>query len=132
MLTAVQKALGDYLEKQRSQFARFYFVGDGDLLEMIGSQDLLTKAVSTLGHELAPTQATDFVVLGLMIFFGGLLVVLMRFSVFGIEVSLGTSVGPLLAGLLTGQQRTRHPLPDQASSRIRSIRRRGSAAPQSN
>jgi len=37
MLTAVQKALGDYLEKQRSQFARFYFVGDEDLLEMIGN-----------------------------------------------------------------------------------------------
>lgn len=42
MLTAVQKALGDYLEKQRSQFARFYFVGDEDLLEMIGnSKDVL-------------------------------------------------------------------------------------------
>ena len=43
MLTAVQKALGDYLEKQRSQFARFYFVGDEDLLEMIGnSKDVAT------------------------------------------------------------------------------------------
>ena len=97
----------------------------GDLLEMIGPQDLLTKAVSTLGRELAPTQATDFVVLGLMIFFGGVLVVLMRFSVFGIEVSLGTSVGALLAGLLTGQQRTRHPffgrIPDGAVALMTSL-----------
>lgn len=37
MLSTVQKALGDYLEKQRSQFARFYFIGDEDLLEMIGN-----------------------------------------------------------------------------------------------
>lgn len=31
------QALGDYLEKQRQGFARFYFVGDEDLLELIGS-----------------------------------------------------------------------------------------------
>lgn len=37
MLANVQKALGDYLEKQRSQLARFYFVGDEDLLEIIGN-----------------------------------------------------------------------------------------------
>ena len=37
MLTNIQRALGDYLEKQRAQFARFYFVGDEDLLELIGS-----------------------------------------------------------------------------------------------
>eukprot|EP00916_Digyalum_oweni_P025987 GHVL01042788.1.p1 GENE.GHVL01042788.1~~GHVL01042788.1.p1 ORF type:complete len:2866 (+),score=438.01 GHVL01042788.1:781-8598(+) len=37
LLSKIQKALGDYLEKQRSQFARFYFVGDEDLLEMIGN-----------------------------------------------------------------------------------------------
>lgn len=37
MLTKVQKALSDYLEKQRSSCPRFYFVGDEDLLEMIGN-----------------------------------------------------------------------------------------------
>lgn len=43
MLLKIQKALGDYLERQRSQFARFYFVGDEDLLEMIGnSRDVMT------------------------------------------------------------------------------------------
>eukprot|EP01054_Gregarina_sp_Poly1_P003174 Gregarina_sp_Poly_1__3173@NODE_18_length_21885_cov_39_980383_g16_i0_p1_GENE_NODE_18_length_21885_cov_39_980383_g16_i0NODE_18_length_21885_cov_39_980383_g16_i0_p1_ORF_typecomplete_len4767_score865_14AAA_6/PF12774_7/1_5e149AAA_6/PF12774_7/8_3e02AAA_6/PF12774_7/9_7DHC_N2/PF08393_13/4_2e02DHC_N2/PF08393_13/9_6e02DHC_N2/PF08393_13/4_6e02DHC_N2/PF08393_13/2_6e02DHC_N2/PF08393_13/1_9e118AAA_8/PF12780_7/2_6e03AAA_8/PF12780_7/5_6e02AAA_8/PF12780_7/7_5AAA_8/PF12780_7/2_2e91DHC_N1/PF08385_12/1_1e85DHC_N1/P len=36
-LTRVQKALSDYLEKQRTSFPRFYFVGDEDLLEMIGN-----------------------------------------------------------------------------------------------
>ena len=37
MLNKIQKALGDYLEKQRQSFARFYFVGDEDLLEIIGN-----------------------------------------------------------------------------------------------
>ena len=37
MLQKIQKALGDYLEKQRQSFARFYFVGDEDLLEIIGN-----------------------------------------------------------------------------------------------
>lgn len=37
MLDKIQKALGNYLKKQRSAFARFYFVGDEDLLEIIGN-----------------------------------------------------------------------------------------------
>lgn len=41
LLTKIQKALGDYLEKQRAAFPRFYFIGDEDLLEIIGnSRDL--------------------------------------------------------------------------------------------
>lgn len=41
LLAKVQKALGEYLESQRSAFARFYFIGDEDLLEIIGnSRDL--------------------------------------------------------------------------------------------
>ena len=42
-LKSIQKALGDYLEKQRQQFARFYFVGDEDLLELIGSSKVPSK-----------------------------------------------------------------------------------------
>ncbi|GLD93496.1 hypothetical protein PINS_up002088 [Pythium insidiosum] len=37
MMGNVQRALGEYLERQRSAFPRFYFVGDEDLLEMIGN-----------------------------------------------------------------------------------------------
>ncbi|SBS80798.1 dynein heavy chain, putative [Plasmodium ovale] len=36
-LSKIQKALGQYLETQRNKFPRFYFVGDEDLLEMIGN-----------------------------------------------------------------------------------------------
>ncbi|KAJ1517337.1 hypothetical protein HMI55_000021, partial [Coelomomyces lativittatus] len=37
LLKKIQKALGEYLEKERSAFPRLYFVGDEDLLEMIGN-----------------------------------------------------------------------------------------------
>ena len=37
MLAKIQKALGDFLEDQRAAFPRFYFVGDEDLLEIIGN-----------------------------------------------------------------------------------------------
>ena len=31
-----QKALNDFLEQKRSVFSRFYFIGDDDLLEILG------------------------------------------------------------------------------------------------
>ena len=43
MLSKIQKALGEYLEKQRSNFPRFYFVGDEDLLEIIGNSKDITN-----------------------------------------------------------------------------------------
>lgn len=36
-LDKIQKSLMDYLEKQRQSFPRFYFIGDEDLLEIIGN-----------------------------------------------------------------------------------------------
>lgn len=36
-MSKIQKALGEYLKRQRAAFSRFYFVGDEDLLEIIGN-----------------------------------------------------------------------------------------------
>ena len=42
-LERIQKALYNFLEKQRSNFARFYFIGDEDLLEIIGNSRDVNK-----------------------------------------------------------------------------------------
>uniref|UniRef100_A0A0L8I729 Dynein heavy chain, cytosolic n=1 Tax=Octopus bimaculoides TaxID=37653 RepID=A0A0L8I729_OCTBM len=43
LLGKIQKALGEYLERERASFPRFYFVGDEDLLEIIGNSKNVTR-----------------------------------------------------------------------------------------
>jgi putative transport protein len=82
----------------------------GDLLRLVGPEPVVQKAAATIGAIVAPHHATDFIVLGLAIFLGGVVGVLLSFPVGGITISLSTSVGTLLAGLLVGHLRTRYPL----------------------
>jgi dynein heavy chain 1, cytosolic len=42
-LERIQKSLYNFLEKQRQNFARFYFIGDEDLLEIIGNSKDIFK-----------------------------------------------------------------------------------------
>lgn len=48
LLSKIQKALGEYLERERSSFPRFYFVGDEDLLEIIGNSKDILRVVKHL------------------------------------------------------------------------------------
>lgn len=82
----------------------------GDVLTIHGPEAAVGPALAQIGPRIAPTTATDFVVLGLAVFLGGLAGAMMQFSIGGIDVIIGTSVGALLAGLVVGHLRTRHPL----------------------
>ncbi|MFL5200504.1 MAG: aspartate-alanine antiporter [Microvirga sp.] len=97
----------------------------GDLLRVVGPEPAVQKAASTIGVIIAPSSTIDFVVLGLAIFLGGVVGVLLTFSVGGMRISLSTSVGTLLAGLLVGHLRTRYPLfgriPDGAVALMTSL-----------
>ncbi len=92
----------------------------GDILHLAGPETLVAQAAKRVGSVIAPTTATDFVTLGLAVFLGGLAGVLITFPIGELRISLSTSVGTLLAGLLVGHLRTRHPLfgriPDGAVS----------------
>ncbi|MEH2485318.1 aspartate-alanine antiporter [Bradyrhizobium sp. AZCC 2230] len=97
----------------------------GDLLRIVGPEPIVQTAAKSIGAIVAPSTSIDFIVMGLAIFFGGLFGVLLSFSVGGVTISLSTSVGTLLAGLLVGSLRTRYPLfgqiPDGAISLMTSL-----------
>ena len=97
----------------------------GDLLRIVGPEPIVQKAAAKIGTVIAPSASIDFVVLGLAIFLGGVAGVLVSFSVGGVKLSLSTSVGTLLAGLLVGHLRTHYPLfgriPDGAIALMTSL-----------
>jgi putative transport protein len=91
-------------------FATGIAIERGDVLSLVGTDAGMKNVEVQVGPIIAPTTATDYVVLGFAIFVGGLLGVLARVSIGDVTVAMGTSVGALLAGLLVGHLRTRHPL----------------------
>jgi putative transport protein len=97
----------------------------GDLLRIVGPEPVVQRAAANIGTIVAPSASIDFVVLGLAIFLGGVVGVLMTFSVGSVRISLTTSVGTLLAGLLVGHLRTQYPLfgriPDGAVALMTSL-----------
>ena len=82
----------------------------GDLLRIVGPEPVVERAAAKIGAIVAPSASIDFVVLGLAIFLGGVVGVLVSFSVGGVKISLSTSVGTLLAGLVVGYLRSLYPL----------------------
>jgi putative transport protein len=80
----------------------------GDILTIAGSTRHVDQAVGLLGHADRPVEATDLAVVSAGIVIGGLLGAL-TYMAGGIPISLSTSGGALLAGLVLGYLRTIHP-----------------------
>lgn len=59
-LTKIQKSLGEFLDKQRQAFSRFYFVGDEDLLEIIGNSNDPLKVQRHLNKMFAGISSIEF------------------------------------------------------------------------
>jgi putative transport protein len=79
----------------------------GDILRIGGSTAHVNAAVAALGHADRPTVATDLAVVAIGILIGGLIG---SVSVGAIQLSLSSSGGALLAGLVLGYLRTVRPL----------------------
>ena len=80
----------------------------GDILTIAGSTRHVDRAVALLGHADRPVESTDLAVVSAGIVVGGLLGAL-TYVWGGIPISLSTSGGALLAGLILGYLRTIHP-----------------------
>ena len=90
----------------------------GDVLALVGAEAAVLAAAKEFGEIVHPIEATDFVALGVAIFIGALVGSAISFNVGGVSISVGSSVGTLLAGIITGYMRSTRPLfgriPDQA------------------
>ena len=53
VMGVIQRALGEYLAKQRTDFSRFYFLGDDDLLEIMGNSGEPGKVLAHVGKMFA-------------------------------------------------------------------------------
>ncbi len=80
----------------------------GDVLTIGGSTRHVDAAVAAIGHADRPVESTDLAVVSVGIVVGGLVGAL-SYVVGGVPISLSTSGGALLAGLLLGYLRTIHP-----------------------
>jgi putative transport protein len=80
----------------------------GDILTLAGSTRHVDAAAAELGYADRPVESTDLAVVSAGIVIGGLLGAL-TYVAGGVPISLSTSGGALLAGLVLGYLRTIHP-----------------------
>ena len=59
LLHKIQTALGEYLERERVRFPRFFFVGDEDLLEMLGNRQDIARIAPHLSKLFAGIGRID-------------------------------------------------------------------------
>ncbi|WP_455667667.1 aspartate-alanine antiporter [Phocaeicola sp.] len=80
----------------------------GDTLELVGLKKEVEQAARELGYIDRPTNATDMVFVGLGILLGGIFGAL-AIHIGGVPISLSTSGGALIAGLIFGWWRSKRP-----------------------
>jgi putative transport protein len=80
----------------------------GDILSIMGSRKHTDAVVAAIGYADRPTDATDMVWVGIAILLGGLIGAVVV-PVGGIPITLSTSGGALIAGIILGWLRGVHP-----------------------
>ena len=83
-------------------------VDSGDTLELVGLKKEVETAAKQLGYIDRPTNATDMVFVGIGILIGGVIGAL-AIHIGGVPISLSTSGGALIAGLVFGWLRSKPP-----------------------
>lgn len=83
-------------------------VDSGDMLELTGLKKEVEVAARQLGYADRPTNASDMIYVGLGIVIGGIVGAL-AIHLGGVPISLSTSGGALIAGLVFGWLRSKHP-----------------------
>jgi putative transport protein len=122
----VGNTLGEFAEMRHEQRSRGVFVralirgghelpfnigtkiSKGDVLRVGGSQRNVERVAKFIGYPIRPTNASDVTLIGIGIFCGAI-VGLLSIRIGGLPVSLSTSGGTLLAGLIFGWLRSVHP-----------------------
>ena len=74
----------------------------GDVVRLTGPEPAVVRAAEAVGETLYPSDQTDFVTLSLGIVTGAIIGVLLVVPIGAMRIAMGTSVGTLLAGLVTG------------------------------
>jgi len=97
----------------------------GDVLTVHGLEPAVRRVSPLLGDVLQTGGNTSYLALGLAIFAGAVLGIVVAFPAGGVHVALGTSVATLLVGLAMGWRNSIHPnfgaLPADAADLMKSI-----------
>lgn len=80
----------------------------GDILKIAGTKRHTDRLIQEMGYPDRPSQTADMVFVGLGIFVGALLGAI-TFPIAGVPLTLSTSGGALIAGLIIGWLRSVHP-----------------------
>jgi putative transport protein len=125
-----EEVRGVYLRKitrggQDIPVARGTVLERGDVLRLVGPEATVARVAALLGEPVSPSDVTDFRVLGLAVVLGATIGILATVDLGWMVLSLGSSVGVLLTGILVGWLRMHRPLfgriPDSAINFMQSI-----------